>query len=916
MAYHSKYTGAEVDALLGKVESGEVGGKVTVDSALSTESENPVMNKVITVELNNKADKNETDTKLATLSQELGEYETGQASYMRVITDANENFLFGIKTDGSIEWGKGVPTPVKESILEEANNVRGEVQKLSESIEALQNDVLAVSPQIEALQNDVDKVNSTADELEQRYGQNENLSSYIRVVVDSEENFLFGIKVDGSIEWAKGIPTPVKEYVINTIAENTKDKVDKVDGKTLINGEFASAKTAIESLEFFSIEVDENDAIVSATRRDGTKQIPKLECDTIKVGQRIILNDVSLAQLQQDLKIEDKVKKELELVVDEMPVNSFAEDVEYYDSFKAQMPNLLFDGATSVIRISTQEQFNNVNALINTEIGNGKTHIVVSLECDGVLYFNEEHFSLTSKNYPSAENVRLTIVASHSCKIAGAGMELIASKSDSFQNGKCVFNNVGSYDHKAVILSKSKEVLAETDVRCALSEVEIVNEESKYFRLKLSADDVNKIATSIFLTSWYRIFYFTIDKIQDGYAYFYHPSAEYSEDYGWDVNQDMTLGNSYPRYQLLNCEDSDIYINDGKAYASCANDYHICLCGRFLYADGSAFKSICVQNLSFAGNYDKASLIDFDNFNKEYALVENCEFRSIKNICVNSRGVSSNVIIRNCKAEACYERLAYSENTTSNVFAIGNFVDNTNRTIRRYAGIELTGQDSYIGYNEIKNVAYIGIRTGEWYDDAEQRYSSVIVEHNKLWHTDEYAADIWKHGLMDGGPIYVGKHCNRVIIRDNLILNTSGISANRGIFLDAYAYNVAIYRNAIVNTHNDYDIESYVTETTPPYNAAPYNTNNLMYLNVITSSYKFQEHRAESTCKNGANILILTSENLLPKNDLNVKNADADYHIEKCDVWSQGIRIPVEYKKVLNELSLSAMIRNVLSFKN
>ena len=51
MAYHSKYTGAEVDALLDKVESGDVGGKVTVDSALSTVSENPVMNRVITEEL-------------------------------------------------------------------------------------------------------------------------------------------------------------------------------------------------------------------------------------------------------------------------------------------------------------------------------------------------------------------------------------------------------------------------------------------------------------------------------------------------------------------------------------------------------------------------------------------------------------------------------------------------------------------------------------------------------------------------------------------------------------------------------------------------------------------------------------------------------------------------------------------------
>lgn len=62
----------------------QVGGLGDIDSSLSTESENPVMNKVITAELNNKADKgevtaalntkadkNETDTKLATLSEEI-----------------------------------------------------------------------------------------------------------------------------------------------------------------------------------------------------------------------------------------------------------------------------------------------------------------------------------------------------------------------------------------------------------------------------------------------------------------------------------------------------------------------------------------------------------------------------------------------------------------------------------------------------------------------------------------------------------------------------------------------------------------------------------------------------------------------------------------------------------------------------
>lgn len=54
MAYHSKYSGAEVDALLDKIKDDNVG---SIDSSLSTTSENPVKNKVITEELNKKVDK-------------------------------------------------------------------------------------------------------------------------------------------------------------------------------------------------------------------------------------------------------------------------------------------------------------------------------------------------------------------------------------------------------------------------------------------------------------------------------------------------------------------------------------------------------------------------------------------------------------------------------------------------------------------------------------------------------------------------------------------------------------------------------------------------------------------------------------------------------------------------------------------
>ena len=123
--YESKYTGAEVDALLGKVESGDVGGKVTVDSALSTESENPVQNKVITEELNKKA----SSEALSSLGDSVASLESKKAdkdgvySGMTVgrsidllgVEDVEEgSFLFRpTDGDGSIKDGVAVVKSVK-----------------------------------------------------------------------------------------------------------------------------------------------------------------------------------------------------------------------------------------------------------------------------------------------------------------------------------------------------------------------------------------------------------------------------------------------------------------------------------------------------------------------------------------------------------------------------------------------------------------------------------------------------------------------------------------------------------------------------------------------------------------------------------------------------------------------------------
>ena len=80
MAYHSKYSGAEVDALLDKIKDDNVG---SIDSSLSTTSENPVKNKVITEELNKKANK----TDIATINGQT----LTDGGNIEVVTDAYDD---------------------------------------------------------------------------------------------------------------------------------------------------------------------------------------------------------------------------------------------------------------------------------------------------------------------------------------------------------------------------------------------------------------------------------------------------------------------------------------------------------------------------------------------------------------------------------------------------------------------------------------------------------------------------------------------------------------------------------------------------------------------------------------------------------------------------------------------------------
>ena len=110
---------------------------------------------------------------------------------------------------------------------------------------------------------------------------------FLHCIIDAEDRFLFGIQLDGSIEWSKGIPAPIraklqeiinqcqqdktdvleainsaKEELAASITALQKGKVDKEEGKSLIEDEVKKCFRVIENEEFIMAVVDSEDRVL------------------------------------------------------------------------------------------------------------------------------------------------------------------------------------------------------------------------------------------------------------------------------------------------------------------------------------------------------------------------------------------------------------------------------------------------------------------------------------------------------------------------------------------------------------------------------------------------------------------------------------------------------------------------------
>ena len=147
-----------IDELATKNKSQDttIAAKAEKSDVQTSVSELKVKNTLQDAEIAKKANSADVNTELdkkfnkENIAQELGESkdkvvsqfalpfrEIESPEFIKVIVDANDHLLFTINLDGEVNWGKGIPTPIKAKLQEIVNQCQQDKTDLLESINTL-----------------------------------------------------------------------------------------------------------------------------------------------------------------------------------------------------------------------------------------------------------------------------------------------------------------------------------------------------------------------------------------------------------------------------------------------------------------------------------------------------------------------------------------------------------------------------------------------------------------------------------------------------------------------------------------------------------------------------------------------------------------------------------------------------------
>ena len=164
--------------------------------------------------------------------------------FIKAIVDAEDHFLFGIQLDGSIEWGKGIPAPIRAKLQEIINQCQQDKTDLLESINTLKGILDKATIKDEE---------GIVVETPFRYIQSE---EFIFAKVDANEKLLFGFQWDGTPVFGK---TSAVEDRLQSQVNLLADKIRNILG----DDDTTSAIDTLKELKGFFANIDNTQTLTS-----------------------------------------------------------------------------------------------------------------------------------------------------------------------------------------------------------------------------------------------------------------------------------------------------------------------------------------------------------------------------------------------------------------------------------------------------------------------------------------------------------------------------------------------------------------------------------------------------------------------------------------------------------------------------
>ena len=262
--------------------------------------------------------------------------------FFKAIVDAEDHFLFGIQLDGSIEWGKGIPAPIRAKLQEIINQCQQDKTDILEAINVAKKEL---SASITALQESkVDKEEGKSlieDEVKECFKVIEN-EEFIKAITDADDKVLFGIyrdsgkpyfplnemyhviqneeyfaawldaddkvllgiRRDGQIIGEIHAVNALKQVIsqLQSDLASLQEKVGTIDSNLK---ELLDVFSLQENPEYMAVEKDADDKVLSATYNDGSHYFHNAKSETIPTEFEHIEDPEGRTEITTDA--EDKV---------------------------------------------------------------------------------------------------------------------------------------------------------------------------------------------------------------------------------------------------------------------------------------------------------------------------------------------------------------------------------------------------------------------------------------------------------------------------------------------------------------------------------------------------------------------------------------------------------------------------------